>query len=427
MRLCGCGIRAVPQRLHACNQGTLIVFPQTVTDKQAFFCRYICFFNTACEQLAVRFFNIDFLTADQKIEIVDQAVGYIFKFNTEKELKEVEQDLSKQLAKRGMVAKYRFDDILYESDIMAKNIMLAKKVALTDYTVLINGESGTGKELFAQSIHNFSNRKEKPFVAINCAALPESLLESELFGYEKGAFTGASANGKQGLFEQANHGTIFLDEIGDMSLPLQARLLRVLQEKEIMRLGSDKIINVDIRIIAATNKDLLEAVNKNEFRKDLYYRLCNLPIVLPPLRDRKEDILHTFRHFVGVKHKELSEKEVNVLTEYSWPGNVRELKNVADYYITLGELPNTIYQEKKESLPFGKDAEYNDTKQLVLDIIKYNTYDKTGIGRTAILIELRDRGINISDDRLRKVLKSLENDGKITVGKGRVGCMAIYT
>ena len=368
--------------------------------------------------------NTNYLVTKVAIEIIDQAVGYVFKFNTENELKEVEQDLSKQLAKKGMVAKYNFEDILYKSEVMEKNILLAKKVALTDYTVLINGESGTGKELFAQSIHNFSNRKDKPFVAINCAALPESLLESELFGYEKGAFTGASSSGKKGLFEQANHGTIFLDEIGDMSLQLQARLLRVLQEKEIMRLGSDKIIKVDIRIIAATNKDLLEAVKKNEFRNDLYYRLSNLPIVLPPLRERSEDTLHIFSQFLGARNNELTVEEINILRGHLWPGNVRELRNVADYYLTLGELPATLYVENEAIPIFKRETEQKDIKSQIFGIIQANTEEKTGIGRNAILMELRNAGTMVSDAKLRKLLTSLEEEGKITVGKGRVGCMA---
>lgn len=377
------------------------------------------------KNLLVEIKSANYLVTKMAVEIVDQAVGYVFRFNTEKELKEVEQDLSKQLAQKGMIAKYRFEDILYKSSIMEKSITLAKKVAMTDYTVLIHGESGTGKELFAQSIHNFSNRKDKPFVAINCAALPESLLESELFGYEKGAFTGASSSGKKGLFEQANHGTIFLDEIGDMSLQLQARLLRVLQEKEIMRLGSDKIINVDIRIIAATNKDLLEASSKNEFRNDLYYRLSNLPIVLPPLRERREDISYIFRHFIGGKDRECDNEVIEILNAHSWPGNIRELKNVADYYITLGELPRTLYTSSENTISAHNKLKESGIDKKVLDIIRDNTFETIGIGRTSIYMELCNRGIKISDDKLRKILKSLENDGKITIGKGRVGCRSI--
>ncbi|WDC84728.1 sigma 54-interacting transcriptional regulator [Caloramator sp. mosi_1] len=191
--------------------------------------------------------------------------------------------------------------IITNSPKMKECINIAKKIAKSDYTVLINGESGTGKEMIAQSIHNYSNRSIYPFVAVNCAALPENLLESELFGYEKGAFTGALKEGKIGLFEIANNGTIFLDEIGDMPLKLQTRLLRVLQEKQIMRVGSDNIINVNVRVIAATNKDLKKLVDEGLFREDLYYRINVLPISLPPLRERKEDIMPLLESFLKEK------------------------------------------------------------------------------------------------------------------------------
>ena len=177
-------------------------------------------------------------------------------------------------------------------------IQHAKAAAATEYTVLIIGESGTGKELIAQAIHNDSQRKNRPFVGVNCAAIPENLLESELFGYVGGAFTGADKNGKIGYFERANHGTIFLDEIGDVSPAMQAKLLRVIQERQIMRVGSDRVIDLDVRIIAATNKNLLEAVEKERFREDLYYRLNVLQIKMPPLRARKEDIAVLLEYFL---------------------------------------------------------------------------------------------------------------------------------
>lgn len=197
----------------------------------------------------------------------------------------------------------------------------------SEHTVLIYGESGTGKELFAQSIHNASPRKRKPFVAVNCAALPENLLESELFGYEAGAFTGANAKGKIGLFEQANHGTIFLDEIGDVTPKLQARLLRTIQEKQIMRIGSDRIIDIDVRLITATNKDLMLEVQEGHFRSDLFYRLNVLPIRIPPLRARMQDVIPLLHHFLGDKYNDLTPQEIDHLTTYQWPGNVREVEN----------------------------------------------------------------------------------------------------
>ncbi len=381
--------------------------------------------------------GINYLASKRAAKIVDQVVGYYIIFEDEKEIKKTERDLNKQLVKSGLVAKYHFDQIVGESSVMKKSVNLAKKVALTDFTVLIGGESGTGKELFAQSIHNFSSRRDQPFVAINCAALPESLLESELFGYEKGAFTGALSNGKLGLFEQAGKGTVFLDEIGDMPLSLQARLLRVLQEKQIMRLGSDKIIDVNIRIIAATNKNLEKAIREGTFREDLYFRLCNIPITLPPLREREEDILLLMEKNLGDLYQTLSSQEKMRLLQYDWPGNVRELKNVADYFITLGELPAGImkktedlnylngrhYPSNEDSVPGDVTAEKTDSvDSAILELIACRTREHSGIGRDSLLKELKKQGILISDNRLRKILKKLESNGKIVVGKGRSGC-----
>ena len=405
------------------------------------------------ENKLIPFLGTNYIVTKSTVRIGGQIVGYSLRFSTEADIKNMESDLNKQLMKKGLVAKYRFDDILCKSEVMKKSMALARKVALTDYTILINGESGTGKELLAQSIHNFSARKDRPFVAINCAALPPSLLESELFGYEKGAFTGASPQGKIGLFEQANHGTIFLDEIGDMSLHLQARLLRVLQEKQVTRLGSDRVINLDIRVLAATNRDLAQAIQKNKFREDLYYRLCNIPIKLPALRERNDDVIYIFRSFIGDKYDRLTESEIQMLKTYSWPGNIRELKNAADYYLTLGELPQTILSKFLEETPSAAAGNHpvqtsvqtsapvsahgrvpsaagrtaatagmQDVEAEVLAIIAENTTDSSGIGRVPILYQLESRGIRISDDKLRKLLKKLEEAGRITVGRGRTGC-----
>lgn len=364
--------------------------------------------------------NVNYLVAKTAVKYGDQLVGYSFVFNDETDIKDIGENLNKNLSKTGLVAKYSFTDFIYQSHKMEKTVELAKHVAATDYTVLITGESGTGKELLAQSIHNHSMRKTHPFVAINCAALPESLLESELFGYEKGAFTGASKNGKTGLFEQANRGTIFLDEIGDMSLNLQARLLRVLQEKQIMRLGSDRVISVDIRIVAATNKNLLKAISNHEFREDLYFRLCNIPLEMPALRERPEDILYLLEYFLGDKYKTLSQKEKERIKNYSWPGNVRELKNVSDYYSVLNELPSTI-GSLSSHVTEGKNTDT--LTEHVLRIIRENTTETSGIGRTAILYKLKEQGITLSDDKLRKKLAALADQEKIIIGKGRKGCM----
>jgi transcriptional regulator with PAS, ATPase and Fis domain len=257
-----------------------------------------------------------------------------YNFHEVTQIRQLEQALSSRLREKGLIARYVFSDIKTHSTRMADCIKLAKKIALSDFTVLISGESGTGKELLAQSIHNASNRAQCPFVAVNCAAVPESLLESELFGYESGSFTGALKEGKSGLFEQANKGTIFLDEVGDMPLSLQARMLRVIQERQVTRIGSSKVTNIDIRIIAATNGNLADECRRGKFREDLYYRLNVLPLVVPPLRERREDILPLLDYFLdsyGARQVELSSETKNALLHYRWAGNVRELQNVAAY------------------------------------------------------------------------------------------------
>ncbi len=218
-------------------------------------------------------------------------------------IKKLEQNLTNKLREQGQIARYTFKDIKTKNKNMVKCVELAKKISKSDLSVLIIGESGTGKELLSQSIHNASNRSNQPFIAVNCAAVPDSLLESQLFGYEKGSFTGALREGKKGLFELANNGTIFLDEIGDMPPLLQTKLLRVLQEKQVMPIGSHNVINIDVRVIAATNKNLLKMIREGKFREDLYYRLNVLPIDVPSLRNRKEDIITLMNFFFEKQYK----------------------------------------------------------------------------------------------------------------------------
>jgi PAS domain S-box-containing protein len=264
------------------------------------------------------------------------------------EIKRLTEELEKanKLIRR-MQAKYTFEDIVGNSPAMVLAIEQAKRAAQTPATVLLRGESGTGKELFAHAIHNDSDRRYHPFVRVNCAALSETLLESELFGYEEGAFTGAKRGGKRGLFEEASGGTLFLDEIGEMSVSTQAKLLRALQEQEIVRVGGTKPISVNVRVIAATHVNLEQAVAKGKFREDLYYRLNVIPIVIPPLRYRKQDIAAIAKQIVA-RHNEaygrhverLSDNAVALLEEYDWPGNVRELEN------TIGRaMINMAYTE----------------------------------------------------------------------------------
>lgn len=265
--------------------------------------------------------------------------------------------------KTQMVSRYRFENIIAESTAMRNACEMIERVAPTDATVLIYGESGTGKELVARAIHAHSNRKTKKFLPLNCAALPEALLESELFGHVKGAFTGASSD-KEGLFETAQGGTLLLDEIGAMPLNIQAKLLRVLQDKEIRRLGGNNTITVDVRILAATNSRLETLIENGSFREDLYYRLSVIPLEIKPLRERTEDILPLVYYFmrqeVGENKKELPDIDPNVLQileQYAWPGNVRELENAIKHALTFAKddlinldcLPIKILQNTQTS------------------------------------------------------------------------------
>lgn len=259
----------------------------------------------------------------------------------------------------GAASRYRFENIVATSPAMLKVCEMIQRVAPTAATVLIYGESGTGKEVVARAIHSHSPRKEKPWVAVNCAAIPADLLESELFGHVKGAFTGAVAD-KPGLFETANGGTIFLDEVSSMPLPLQGKLLRVLQEKELRRVGGNDTIPVDVRVIAASNANLEQMAAEGSFRTDLYYRFAVITIEIPPLRDRTEDILPLAAHFLRGKTPAVSvgREAQDILMAYKWPGNVRELENALQHAVTFrqegeigpDDLPEKIVARARESL-----------------------------------------------------------------------------
>lgn len=257
-------------------------------------------------------------------------------------IENLEHQIRNKLYAKNMVTQYSFQDII-NSDAKTKHVVvMARKFAMVDSSLLITGETGTGKELFAQSIHAAGNRNAYPFVAVNCAAIPENLLESELFGYAPGAFTGANKNGKHGLFESAHKGTLFLDEVSELPLLFQSKLLRVLQEREVRRVGDSQVIPIDIRVVCACNRDLSEMVENNLFRRDLYYRLNVLAIHLPPLRDRFEDIVPLFYRFVrqfsahfNKTPPDLAWHEREILNSARWPGNVRELKNVAERFVVL--------------------------------------------------------------------------------------------
>ncbi|HWO97262.1 MAG TPA: sigma 54-interacting transcriptional regulator [Bacillus sp. (in: firmicutes)] len=282
------------------------------------------------------------------------------------------------------------DRIVTNSGKINRILTFCEKVAPTDSTILIQGESGTGKGVLAHFIHRISKRKNGPFLTINCAAIPEELLESELFGYSKGAFTGANKTGKPGLIEAANGGTVFLDEIGEMPLTLQAKLLQVIQDKQFIPVGGSEMKKVDIRIVAATNQDLIKMVNDKRFREDLFYRLNVIDVHLPPLRERKEDIIPLTYNFLNKfnkkyhENKVISEECLNILIHYSWPGNVRQLENlierlvvISDSVIQVGDLPdiitNNVGQVTQLALPTSLDKAIDETKRILIRR-SYQTY-----------------------------------------------------
>ena len=275
----------------------------------------------------------------------------------------------------GRKAIYTFDKMIGRSASFTDTVDFARKVADSKSTVLISGESGTGKEIFAQSIHNCSSRKEEAFVVINCGAIPGTLIESELFGYNDGAFTGARKGGQAGKFEIADGGTLFLDEIGEMPLDMQVKLLRVIEESIVTRLGSNDPIPVDVRIIAASNKDLTREVQEGLFRSDLYYRLNVLPIKLPSLRERPEDIPLLIEYYSSKISRRLNKREVPVsdeqmarFREYSWPGNIRELENVMELMTNSEKVP-PLFQEKP---PFSESEKHSPARAEALEEVEKN-------------------------------------------------------
>lgn len=347
-------------------------------------------------------------------------LGFCYTIKDEKSIRDEDANLSQKLVNSGMRAKYTFDDICHASDIIAEIIKKSKLAAETDYPVLIQGESGTGKELFAQSIHNASARCTMPFVAINCAAIPAQLMESELFGYEGGAFTGARKEGKAGLLEQANGGTVFLDEIGDMAQDLQTLLLRTLQEKQIMRIGGDRVIPIDVRIICATNTNLIKAVEEKSFRADLYYRINSLPIYIPPLRERSEDIIPLLNYYLGPEMCFLSQADKEFLLRYDWPGNVRQLASFCNYFKTMHIVYDFFTFQGNVPTPSGMNIFCNTDD--ILKIVADNTTQSHGIGRVTLQKKLISLGKDCSDCYLRSVLENLKNENYIEVGRGRTGC-----
>jgi formate hydrogenlyase transcriptional activator len=318
----------------------------------------------------------------------------------------------------------RFEEIIGNSPALESVLAEVERVAPTDSTVLVLGETGTGKELIARAIHKISPRCGRPFIKLNCAAIPFDLLESELFGHEKGAFTGAFAQ-KIGRFEMADTGTLFLDEIGDIPLALQPKLLRVLQEQEFERLGSGRTHRINIRLVAATHRDLAEMVKRSEFRSDLYYRLNVFPIMLPPLRERRQDIPQLVSHFVGLfawrvgKHiNHIPKETLDAFTSYSWPGNVRELQNLIERAVILsnnGVLPNPLPTSDENAVPLPVSDEnsltvtpsqgrFNDsTRALILQALREAGWviggsggaaGRLGLKRTTLIAKMKKLGIS---------------------------------
>jgi transcriptional regulator with GAF, ATPase, and Fis domain len=325
----------------------------------------------------------------------------------------------------------QFDQIVGNSPALEAVLELVERVAPTTSTVLIRGETGTGKELIAKAIHNISPRYDRPFVKVNCAAIPLDLLESELFGHERGAFTGAIAQ-KIGRFELADKGTLFLDEVGDIPLPLQPKLLRVLQEKEFERLGNGRTHRVDVRVVAATHRDLEQMVKRSEFRSDLYYRLNVFPVLLPPLRARQEDIPKLVTHFVGFYGRQIGksiehigEETMGEMLSYAWPGNVRELQNLIERAVILscdGVLPNPLPSKHQETVTVVSNSTTLKEvgRALILQALEEAGWMiggpegaavKLGLKRTTLFYKMKKLGIGrpIRGERTRTPLEVLEH------------------
>ena len=381
------------------------------------------------------------------------AFAIVQRFNDEERK---QHKLRMQLLNKGHETKYTFDSILGESPCIRNVKEIARRMSESNASVLITGESGTGKELFAHAIHAASPRSEYPFVAINCAAIPDTLLESELFGYENGAFTGAKKGGKIGFFEFAHKGTLFLDEIEGMSPLLQVKLLRVIQEQEVVRVGGHRVIHVDVRIIAATNEQLAEMVQRGEFRKDLYYRLGVLPVELPPLRERGSDILLLMEHMkqhVGADFQ-LSKPAEKILLSHCWDGNIRELRNCAEYLAYIGkkiilptDLPSTIYKTTAVLPPMSPTAEIQTAVlPMQADVSMMQTLKKAagrhmtaslfvlqtmanaqrkGIacGRKAIVQDAKQENRQLTEQEVRTIFSTLERLELIEIHRGRGGSL----
>ena len=412
---------------------------------------YIPFYQVLREKKAVpekiiRLFGTDISLAVVPVVRKENCIGAFAMLQKFNEQESRQNALRRQLMQKGHYARYTLDDVIGISTAITETKNILRKMAATDSPVLLIGETGTGKELMAHALHQASRRADGPFIAINVAAMPENLLESELFGYEEGAFTGAKKGGRPGLFEFAHQGTLFLDEVEGMSLSMQVKLLRVLQEGEIMRVGGGSIIRVDVRIVAATNESLEEKIQDGSFRKDLYYRLNALTVEIPPLRKRGDDIFLLLDYFMRKIGGDfiLSEGVKTFLRRHPWPGNIRELQNAVEYFnylakpvIGLSDLPPTMTRFVDDGSDDG-EGEVNDNaaddneadmvyqaavdkKQFVLNQLALAWKEGKTAGREKILEAAKKDHISMTQKQVRDLLDELAKEGLIQVGRGRGG------
>ncbi|WP_257346666.1 sigma-54 interaction domain-containing protein [Pseudalkalibacillus decolorationis] len=379
--------------------------------------------------------GLQILITKTPIMLDDSFLGAVITFQDVTHVQRLEQEIRKKKKESGLTTKYSFEDVIGCSVAIEHTKEIAEKIARSDYTILISGESGTGKEVFAQAIHNYSSRIDGPFLAVNFAGLTQSLAESELFGYEEGAFTGARRGGKTGLFELAQNGTIFLDEIGDAPPSIQAALLRVLQERQVMRVGGRKVIPINVRIIAATNKDLYQMIKEGTFREDLFYRLNQLPLDIPPLRKRGEDIEVLMYHFLRERNSVLvlTPEFVEAITKYEWPGNIRELVAFINYLtvtvdgnrVGVEHLPPRIKQKNTEELnkvdstiSYLKNQGDLHLFMQILECLSLYQNQKSGLGRGSLLSVL---DLSVSEGQLRSKLDTLRRCGCVHSGVKKQG------
>ena len=412
---------------------------------------YIPFYQVLREKKAVpekiiRLFGTDISLAVVPVVRKENCIGAFAMLQKFNEQESRQNALRRQMMQKGHYARYTLDDVIGISIAITETKNILRKMAATDSPVLLMGETGTGKELMAHALHQASRRADGPFIAINVAAMPENLLESELFGYEEGAFTGAKKGGRPGLFEFAHQGTLFLDEVEGMSLSMQVKLLRVLQEGEIMRVGGGSIIRVDVRIVAATNESLEEKIQDGSFRKDLYYRLNALTVEIPPLRKRGDDIFLLLDYFMRKMGGDftLSEGVKAFLRRHPWPGNIRELQNAVEYFnylakpvIGLSDLPPTMTRfvddgsddgegEVNDNAADDKEADMAyqaavDKKQFVLNQLALAWKEGKTAGREKILEAAKKDHISMTQKQVRVLLDELAKEGLIQVGRGRGG------